>query len=58
MEVLVKLTLRVETKINLTEYGYDDNTRFEDLTEEQRNEILDPMRESAIPDVTFETIEE
>lgn len=35
--------------IDLVDYGYSEDTSFDDLTEEQQNEITDPLREAIIP---------
>lgn len=37
--------------IDLVDYGYSEDTSFDDLTEEQQNEITDPLREAIIPDL-------
>ena len=37
--------------IDLVDYGYSEDISFDDLTEEQQNEITDPLRESIIPDL-------
>ena len=58
MKVLVILKLSVETEVDLTEFGHDESQRWDNLTEEQQNEILDPMRENQIPDVSVEIIDE
>jgi hypothetical protein len=58
MKVLVKLKLNLETEVDLTEFGHDESQRWDDLTEEEQNEILDPMRETAIPNVNVETVDE
>lgn len=37
--------------IDLVDYGYSEDTSFDDLTEKQQNEITDPLREAIIPDL-------
>lgn len=59
MKVIVKFTLSVYQKeIDLTEFGYEENQRWDDLTEDEQNEILDPMRMENIPNVSIEEIED
>jgi len=57
MEIIVKIKLNLETRVKLTDFAYDESQRWDDLTEEQQNEILDPIREQAIPNVYVEPIE-
>ena len=56
-KVEYSLNNNIET-IDLTDYGYDDNVKFEDLTEEQQNEIVDNLRAEKIIHVFVETIDE
>jgi len=35
--------------IDLKDYGHDEKTLWEDLSEDEQNEILDPIRDEAIP---------
>lgn len=56
MKILVKLKLNTQTEVELTDCGYDENTKWNDLTEEQQNEILDPIRQENIASVSVEEI--
>lgn len=43
-------------EIDLKDYGHDADVKFEDLTEEQKIEIWDHLREEVICSVDVETI--
>jgi hypothetical protein len=58
MKVLVKFKINTQEEIDLTDCGYDESQRWDDLTEEEQNEILDPIRIQQIPDVSVTEIEE
>lgn len=59
MKATIKYSLsKLEEQIDLTDYGHDENTRFEDLSEEEQNEILDPLRMGNIANASVRTIEE
>lgn len=40
-----------EETIDLCDYGHEEETQWSDLSEDERNEILDPLRESQILNV-------
>lgn len=59
MKALVKYSLgKLQQEIDLVDYGYDEDVKFEDLTEEEQNEILDPLREENIANASVQTIED
>ncbi len=58
MKVLAKLKLNTEVEIDLTDFGFDESKRWDDLKEDEQNEILDPIRNEQIATVTVEEIDE
>lgn len=57
MKAEVKVTYSSNFEIDLEDYGHDPETRYEDLSVEQKNEICDHIREDAIPFVDVNTID-
>lgn len=55
MKASAKLTYSSFFEIDLEDYGHDENVKFEDLTEEQKNEIYDHLREEAVVSVDIVT---
>lgn len=45
-------------EIDLEDYGHSESTTFEELSEEEKNEIIDHLREEAIVRVDVKTINE
>lgn len=58
MKVLVKFKLNTQEEIDLTDCGYDENQRWDDLTDEEQNEILDPIRIQHFPTISVNEVEE
>ena len=51
MKATAKLTYSSNFEIDLTDYGHDEETTFEQLTEDEKNEIYDHLREDAVVNV-------
>jgi len=46
MEIIVKYSLySYEDEINLEDWGHEDHVKWEDLSEGEKNEITDHLRE-------------
>jgi hypothetical protein len=58
MKVLVKFKLNTQEEIDLTDCGYDENQRWDDLTDDEQNEILDPIRIQQFPTISVNEVEE
>lgn len=59
MKVQVKFSVPVSIDvIDLADYGYDNETRFEDLSEDEQNEITDSLRDGMIVNASCKTIED
>jgi len=43
-------------QIDLTNFGHDEETKYEDLTEDQKNEITDSLRDGCVPEIDIYTI--
>lgn len=56
MKARVELSFFSVSEIDLEDYGHDEETRFEDLTEDQQNEITDSLRDETIISCNIETI--
>lgn len=57
MKASVKITYYSYDAIDLVNYGCDENMRFEDLSEQEQQEISDILRSEVVPDITIETID-
>ncbi len=53
MKVEIKFTLNTSEMIDLSEYGYDEDAKWDDLTEDEQTEILDPLREALVTDIMY-----
>lgn len=59
MKCRIKYSLPVYIDIiDLTDYGHDENVKFEDLTEDEQNEITDNLRDEVIVNAIVETIDD
>lgn len=56
MKARVELSFFSVSEIDLEDYGHNEEIRFEDLTEDQQNEITDSLRNEAIVSCNIETI--
>ena len=54
IDIEVKYYEKVE--IDLEDYGHKPKTKWTDLSDEEKNEILDPLREGKILDIGEITI--
>lgn len=52
----VELSFFSVSEIDLEDYGLSENEKFEDLSEDQQNEITDSLRNEAIVSCNIETI--
>jgi len=41
--------------IDLSEYGHDEDTKWDDLTEDEQSEILDPLKEALVTAIMYNT---
>ena len=56
MKARVKIEYVEYLTIDLSDYGHDENVNYEDLSEEEKDEISDHLREEVIVSVRIETI--
>ena len=56
MKADVRISYTSVHEIDLEDYGHEAHVCFEDLTEDEQNEITDHLREDIIPNVIVETI--
>ena len=57
MKIIVRLQLNTEIEIDLADCGYDERKKWGQLSECEQNDILDPMRDEAIPNVSVDEID-
>ena len=57
MKAKVKIELYSEFEIDLENYGYDKDTTFESLPEDEQYEISDLLRDEIVPEISIKTIE-
>lgn len=57
MKIKLSLKLNINQVLDLTEYGYGEDVRWSDLSEDEQNEITDNERNNYIPDMTIEEID-
>lgn len=57
MKIKLSLKLNINQVLDLTEYGYGEDVRWSDLSENEQNEITDNERNNYIPDMTIEEID-
>lgn len=58
MKARVKLHYTEYTEIDLEDYGHNEDTRYEDLNEDDQAEILDHLRSEVVVFVDVETIKD
>lgn len=51
MIIDIELMYYEKVQIDLTDYGHEPEITWMDLNEDERNEILDPLREDKILDI-------
>jgi len=56
MKAYVRISYTSVHEIDLEDYGHEPHVCFEDLTDDEQNEITDHLREDIIPNVIVETI--
>jgi hypothetical protein len=57
MKVKLKIELNINQTINLTDYGFNRNVKWVDLTEDEQNQIKDNIRDEHIAYVSVEDID-
>lgn len=57
MKAIVKIEYLSTFTIELTDYGIDENVRFEDLSENEQFDISDPLLDEIVPQITIKTID-
>jgi hypothetical protein len=57
MKVKLKIELNINQTINLTDYGFNKNVKWVDLTEDEQIEIKDNIRDEHIAYVSVEDID-
>jgi hypothetical protein len=58
MKVRIRLTLNVNQVIDLTDYGYDEDVKWSDLSEDDQNVITDALRDENIASLSVEEMDE
>lgn len=59
MKVRIKYKVSTQTEvISLMDYGYDEETKWSELTEDQQHEIEDSLREQNVILVEVEDVNE
>ncbi len=56
MKVKLTLKLNVNQVLDLTEYGYENDVRWGDLSEDEQNDITDGIRNEYIADISVDEI--
>lgn len=54
MKIKIEAKISDVSIINLEDYGHDENAKWEDLSDEEQREILDPIREEIRYEIGFE----
>jgi hypothetical protein len=57
MKVKLKIELIVNQTIDLTSFGFDENVKWVDLTQNEQSEIKDNIRDEYIAYVSVEDID-
>jgi hypothetical protein len=57
MNVKLKIELNINQTINLTDYGFNKNVKWVDLTEDEQNQIKDYIRDEHIAYVSIEDVD-
>jgi len=57
MKAQVEIKYSSTLTIDLTDYGYDENVKFEDLTENEQFEITDPLLDEVVANITVKTLD-
>lgn len=57
MKVKLTLKLNVNQVLDLTEYGYENDVRWSDLSEEEQNDITDGIRDEYVADISIDEID-
>jgi hypothetical protein len=58
MKVKIRLTLNVNQVLDLTDYGYDEDVKWSDLSEDDQNEITDALRDENVANLSVEEMDE
>lgn len=56
MKAIVHLHISQLFEIDLSDYGHSKNQKFEELTQEEQNEITDSLRSEVVVDCEIKTI--
>lgn len=56
MKISIELKLSTSEEVDLVDCGYSEDIECEDLTNEQRNEIIDPIINESYPNVTVKKL--
>lgn len=57
MKVKLTLKLNVNQVLDLTEYGYENDVRWSDLSEDEQNDITDGIRNEYVADISINEID-
>ena len=57
MKVKLTLKLNVNQVLNLTDYGYENDVKWSDLSEDEQNDITDGIRDEHVADISIDEID-
>jgi hypothetical protein len=57
MKVKLTLKLNVNQVLDLTEYGYENDVRWSDLSEDEQNDITDGIRDEYVAEISIDEID-
>ena len=57
MKVKLTLKLNVNQVLNLTDYGYENDVKWSDLSEDEQNDITDRIRDEYVADISIDEID-